>query len=62
MVLSNVQNTVALQQNVFLIEIHRILVTNKGLTPLSIANNFQGQLKTLQLIPVVRKVGVGFRL
>ena len=46
------QNTTALQPNVFLIGIHRILVTNNGRSAFLSATHCQGQLHTPQSVTV----------
>jgi hypothetical protein len=50
--LSHPKHSTALQPNVFLTEIHRLLLTSKGRSTFPSANNFQGQLQTPQSISV----------
>jgi hypothetical protein len=54
-IISHAQNTTALQPNVFLTGIHRLLVTKKGQSSLPGANHCSGQLQTAQSMSVLRK-------
>jgi hypothetical protein len=49
-VISHPQNTTALQSNVFLTGMHRLLVTDKGQLVFLIANPCQSHLQTAQLV------------
>jgi hypothetical protein len=49
-IISHAQNTTALQSNLFLTGIHRLLVRNKGWSGFLIENNCQGQLQTPQSV------------
>jgi hypothetical protein len=51
-IISHAQNTTAIQPNVFLTGIHRLLVTRKGRSSFPSANNCQGQMQTPQSVSV----------
>jgi len=51
--LSHANNTTALQTNVILNSIHRLLITNKGGLTFPSANNCQGQWRTPQAVSVI---------
>jgi len=44
--ISHAQNMTALQPSTFLLEVHQLLITNKGKSALPSANNRQGQTQT----------------
>ena len=59
---THAKNTTTLRPNVFLTEIHRLLVTNKGRSAFPSANHCQGQLQppqsvTVQALQVARLAG-----
>jgi hypothetical protein len=52
-IVSNAQNTTALQSSVLSTGIHRLLVTNKGRSSIPSADNYQGQPQSPQSVSVV---------
>jgi hypothetical protein len=52
-IMSHAQNTTAVQVNILLTGVHRLLVTNKGLSALPSSNHCQGRLQTPQQLSIV---------
>ena len=61
-IISHAQNTIAFQPNIFLIETHQSMVTNKWRSPFSSVRNCQGQMQTPQPVTVRRAPYMSFPL